>query len=212
MKQVSFIFILFICVTSLWSQTTENQLRYLEWMQQSLPNVPEWTAWQHKTAELPPDFYQLPRSNLLPDPFHFSDGSTVKNNAEDWQERCVEIRQLFEKYVTGTFPPKPPIDRVVLLEEIKSDGYLTRNVRVEFGPQSKGSVRVRLIIPEVDEGEKIPALISSNLEGYGQLLIRREYISVGFAGNDWMDDAASLEALYPDMILLHCHAGHGWFR
>jgi len=187
----------FLFASILQSKAQDARLTHLKWMEKSLPDVPEWSAWQEKTGELPPDFEKLPRSNLLPDPFRFLSGSPVKNNAADWAARRVEIRQLFEKYVTGTFPPKPAIDSIVVLDETSSNGYLTRNVRVEFGPQGKGSVRIRVVMPETKD-KKYPVLIGTSLSGPGQTLIRRGYISAGFAGNDFMDDAASLKDLYPD--------------
>lgn len=167
-------------------------------MQQSLPAVPEWNAWQQKTNEHPPDFSKLKKSNLLPDPLHFYNGQPVKNTPADWAKRRQEIKQLFEKYVTGTFPEKPSINKVVLLDETKEEGYLVRNVRIEFGPEGKASVRVRLVIPAGAEGEKFPVMISPNLTGWSSVVIRRGYISAGYAGNDFMDDAASLKELYPD--------------
>ena len=188
-----------ICISyiGLVSSMTERERQdYLIWMQANLPAVPQWTEWQQRTGELPPDFSQLPKSNLLPDPLRFFDGRAVGNSASDWEARRNEIKQLFEKYVTGTFPPKPPISRVETLDEIKGDGYLLRNVRVEFGPQARGSVRIRVIIP--DGNEKFPVMISPNLSGWGQLVLRRGYIHAGYAGNDGMDDAASLAELYPD--------------
>ena len=41
-------------------------------------------------------------------------------------------------------------------------------------------------------------LISPNLAGWAPSLLRRGYISAGYAGNDGMDDAAALAQLYPD--------------
>ncbi|MDR0901249.1 MAG: alpha/beta fold hydrolase [Opitutaceae bacterium] len=180
----------------LQAMTPGERAAHLQWMRQSLPDVPEWTAWQRKTGELPPDFDALPRSNLLPDPLRFLDGRAVRTDA-DWEARRGEIRALFEKYVTGSFPPKPSISRVVPLDETRADGCVTRNVRVEFGPQGRGGVRVRLVIPDAPAGEKLPVLISPNLDGWARMLVRRGYISAGFAGNDRMDDAAALGELYP---------------
>ncbi|MDR2673586.1 MAG: alpha/beta hydrolase [Opitutaceae bacterium] len=203
------------------AMTPEERTAHLQWMRQALPDVPEWTAWQQKTGELPPDFDALPRSNLLPDPLRFADGRPVRT-AADWEARRAEIRGFFEKYVTGSFPPKPSISRIVPLDETRAGGCTTRNVRVEFGPQGRGSVRIRLVIPDAPGGAaatgggaaaaaggdvaadgggaagKFPVLISPNLAGWSQLLVRRGYISAGFAGNDRMDDAAALRELYPD--------------
>ena len=197
MKQITFLLLCFLCTfKSLFSQ--EQQSDYLKWMQQSLPNVPEWTAWQQKTGELPPNFEQLKKSNLLPDPLRFYDGRSVENTSGAWQKRRNEIRQLFEKYVTGTFPAKPSISKVVTLDETKGKGCMVRNVRIEFGPQGKGSVRVRLVIPDGGANERFPVMISPSLSGWSSIVLRRGYISAGYAGNDFMDDAASLKALYPD--------------
>jgi dienelactone hydrolase len=198
MKQFIFFLLCFLWAGMSWSMTGQERRAYLQWMQRLLPDVPEWTAWQQKTGELPPDFDQLPRSNLLPDPLRFFDGRPVKNTPADWEARRNEIKQLFEKYVTGTFPGKPTIVRVVLLSETKEKGYLVRNVRIEFGPQEKGTVRVRLVIPDGAPGEKFPVMISPSLQGWSSALIRRGYISAGYAGNDFMDDAAPLKDLYPD--------------
>jgi pimeloyl-ACP methyl ester carboxylesterase len=183
------------------ANTEKAKRDYMEWMQRTLPESPEWTAWQQATGELPPDFEQLPKSNLLPDPLHFLDGRPVGNTLAEWRARRNEIVQLFEKYVTGTFPPKPSVTQIVPLDETKGEGYTIRNVRVEFGPQGKGSVRIRVVIPDdgrQGRGEKFPVMISPNLPGWGATVIRRGYISAGYAGNDAMDDAAPLKDVYPD--------------
>jgi dienelactone hydrolase len=170
----------------------------LEWMQRTLPESQEWTAWQQRSGELPPDFGQLPKSNLLPDPLRFLDGRPVGNTPEEWRARRSEIRSLFEKYVTGTFPPRPSVTQVILLDETKGKGYTARNVRVAFGPQGKGSVRIRVVIPDSRQQEKLPVMISPSLAGWSATVIRRGYISAGYAGNDAMDDAAPLKDLYPE--------------
>src|SRR5438105_11248396 len=43
-----------------------------------------------------------------------------------------------------------------------------------------------------------PVLISPNLQGWSPALLRRGYISCGYAANDGMDDAAALAQLYPE--------------
>ena len=80
MIKTFFFCVLLVCFSASQPGIDDDPVSYLQWMQQSLPDVPEWTAWQQKTGELPPNFDQLPRSNLLPDPLRFLDGRTVKNN------------------------------------------------------------------------------------------------------------------------------------
>ena len=116
--------------------------------------------------------------------------------AAQWTARRREISELSQKYVWGTVPPRPKIDRFVLLDEKHADGYTVRNVRLEFGPRDKGTMRMRVYIP--DGGGPFPVLINSSLQGWAASLIRRGYISAGFAGNDTMDDADALAQLYPD--------------
>ena len=177
------------------AMTVEERRQYLEKMQQILPDAPSFREWLQKTGELPPDFDAFPRVNGLPDPLRFLDGRRVLA-PKDWPARRKEIRQLFEKYDLGSFPPKPKLDRAVLLDETPGKGYVVRNLRLEFGPGSKGTMRLQVMIPE-GKGP-FPVLISPNLVGWAPSLLRRGYISAGYAGNDGMDDAAPLAQLYPD--------------
>jgi len=175
--------------------TPEERREYLNKLLQILPDVPSFQQWLAKTGEIPPDFDAFPRINGLPDPLRFLDGRPVRT-ATDWKARRAEIRQLFEKYDLGSFPPKPKLDRAVVLDETPGKGYLVRNVRLEFGPEGKGAMRAQVMIP--DGKGPFPALISPNLTGWAPSLLRRGYVSCGYAGNDGMDDAAALAALYPD--------------
>ncbi len=175
--------------------TPAERREYLAKLQQILPDVPSFREWLQKTGELPPDFDALPRINGLPEPLQFLNGKAVRT-PRDWPARRTEIRQLFEKYDLGTFPPKPKLDRAVALDETRGNGYLVRNLRLEFGPGSKGTMRVQVMIP--DGQGPFPVLISPNLPGWAPSLLRRGYISCGYAGNDGMDDAAALAQLYPD--------------
>jgi dienelactone hydrolase len=182
---------------SLARMSTEERQQYRQKMLQILPPVPDgsFDAWLKKTNALPPDFNSLPRHNSLPDPLKFLNGRNVTTAAQ-WPARRREISELSQKYVWGTVPPRPKIDRFVLLDEKHADGYTVRNVRLEFGPRDKGTMRMRVYIP--DGGGPFPVLINSSLQGWAASLIRRGYISAGFAGNDTMDDADALAQLYPD--------------
>ena len=175
--------------------SVEDREHYRDKLLQILPPDPSFDAWLKKTNALPPDFNSLPRHNSLPDPLTFLNGRTVTTAAQ-WPARREEISKLSQKYVWGTVPPRPKIDHVVVLDEKHADGYTVRNVRLEFGPGSKGMMRVRVYIPDGDG--PFPVLINSSLQGWAASLIRRGYISAGFAGNDAMDDAAALAQLYPD--------------
>ncbi len=175
--------------------STADRQEYLDKIMKILPDVPSWDAWQKKTGTLPPDFNSLPRHDAMPDPMKFDDGRRVTTAAQ-WPARRAEILKTMEKYVWGTVPPTPKVDHVTLLDEKHEDGYTVRNVRLEFGPGSKGTLRVRTYVP--DGTGPFPVMISTSLQGWATSLVRRGYIAVGYAGNDGMDDAAPLAALYPD--------------
>jgi pimeloyl-ACP methyl ester carboxylesterase len=177
------------------ASTPEERRQYGEKLLQILPDVPSFKEWLAKTGETPPDFDAFPKVNGLPDPLRFLDGRTVRT-AQDWKARRAEIRQLFEKYDLGAFPPKPKLDRAVVIDETPGKGYLIRNLRLEFGPASKATMRVQVMIP--DGKGPFPVMISPNLTGWGPSLLRRGYISAGYAANDGMDDAAALAQLYPE--------------
>jgi pimeloyl-ACP methyl ester carboxylesterase len=181
--------------------SVQQRQQYLEKLEKILPAVPTWTTWQQKTGTLPPDFNSLPKHNELPDPLTFLDGRPVRT-AADWAKRRQEILQLSEKYEWGKVPPLPTIARTIVESQHRGDGYTVRNLRFLFGPDEKGSLRARVIIP--DGNGPMPALINSDLLGWAPELIRRGYVSAGYAGNDFMDDAAPLTALYPhyDFALL----------
>ena len=179
----------------LHAMTEAERREYLTKLQAIIPDVPSFKQWQEKTGELPPDFDALPRVNGLPDPLKFLNGKAV-TTPQEWTSRRAEIRKLFEKYQTGTFPQRPKLDRAVLLDETRGKGYLIRNVRLEFGPGGKGTMRVQVMIP--DGKGPFPALLAPGLAGWGPSLLRRGYISAGFAASDFMDDAAALAQLYPD--------------
>lgn len=170
----------------------------VDWMKVNLPDVPEWNAWQERSGERPPDFAALPKVPGLPEPLRFVDGRPVRTAAE-WAARRAEIREMFERFITGTFPPKPEITRVVALDETRGDGFMTRNVRLEFGPEGKATLRVQLTLPDAGAGAApLPVLMCPNLAGWASAVIRRGYLSAGYAGNDFMDDTAAWPELFPD--------------
>lgn len=171
--------------------------RTAEWnkLDAILPPAPAFEDWRKKTGAAPPNFAKLPKQNLLPEPLVFMDGKPVKT-AADWAKRRTEISELSQKYVWGKVPPTPTLDHVDVIDENHRDGYTVRNLKFTFGPGGKGTMRARVCIP--DGNGPMPALINSSLVGWAPELLRRGYISASYAGNDAMDDAAALTAVYPE--------------
>ena len=176
--------------------TEQERAEYRQKLLTILPPDPTFDEWLKKTNALPPDFKSLPRQELMPDPLTFFDGHKV-TTAGQWATRREEISKLQQKYVWGTFPPRPKISKVDILDERHDpNGYLVRNVSLVFGPGDKATMRVRVYIPD-GEGP-FPVMIGTSLAGWASTVIPRGYISAGYAGNDGMDDAAALAPLYPD--------------
>ncbi len=169
---------------------TEAERRdYLDWMLKSLPDAPAFDQWVKTTGELPPDFDAFPRNNFLPEPLRFLNGDPVKSEA-DWSARRAEIRRLFEKYDVGSIPPAAKLDKVTLLAETKGDGFSTRVVRLNYGPEGKASTEVTVVIPDGDG--PFPVLIG----GTASALLRRGYIACIYTGT--VDAPGNLGRLYPD--------------
>jgi dienelactone hydrolase len=178
-----------LLTAQLGAMTPTQRQDYLSWMLQTLPDNPPWTDWQKSSGELPPDFDALPRQNTLPDPFRFLDGRTVKKS--DWPARRAEIRQLYEKYDIGSLPPRPKLDNIVPLEETTTNGYRTRSVRLEYGPDHKATTQVTVTLPPGPG--PFPVLIGG---GSFSSLLRRGYISCSYSGS--VDQVSNLPQLYPN--------------
>jgi hypothetical protein len=163
---------------------------HLDWMLKNLPDAPAWREWQQKTGALPPDFDALPSANFLPDPFKFHDGRAV-NMPADWAARREEIKQLYQKHILGSMPPKPKLDRIVPVSETKANGYVTRVVRLEYGPEGKITTQVTLTLPE--GGGPFPVLIGGG--SWSASLLRRGYAACEFPSS--VDQPTNLQELHP---------------
>ena len=203
------ILVFLIFARPLCALTLNERREYLDKLLQTLPDTPSWQKWLQTSGELPPDFDALPRNNSLPDPLHFLDGRPV-HTPEEWLARRAEIKQLFEKYVFGTFPPHPKLSRVTVLDEARGEDCIIRHARLEFGPENRGTLRVELFIP--DGRGPFPVLFGPAwMRGWAQLAVRRGYLCAMYAGSDSQDDADALAALYPqyDFALLPRRAWAG---
>ena len=102
--------------------------------------------WQERTGELPPDFEAMPSNPFLPDPLE-----GVKSTA-DWQARRKWIREQYEHWIIGKFPPAPDNLRGIVTSTRKEDGVEIRDVRLEFGPDHKGILHLQLVMPGTGQG------------------------------------------------------------
>jgi dienelactone hydrolase len=100
-----------------------------------------WEDWARRTGELPPDFAAMPSVPELPDPLE-----RVATPAQ-WAEKRQWIRAQFEQWVVGHMPPAPDNLRAVVTGTRREGDFTVRDVRLEFGPGHKATLRVQLMIP-----------------------------------------------------------------
>jgi dienelactone hydrolase len=182
---------LLVCLTFVRpapAMTGQERQDYLGWMLKALPDAPAFDQWVKASGELPPDFDSFPRNNYLPEPLQFLNGKPVKN-AADWAARRAELKQLFEKYMIGTFPPPAKLDQISVIRETKAEGYFTRVVKLEYGPGGKASTEVTVTVP--DGAGPFPVLIG----GTASSLLRRGYIACNYTGT--VDAPGNVGQLYP---------------
>ena len=85
----------------------------------------------------------------------------------------------------------PKLDRVIPMEETKGNGYATRVVRLEYGPEGKASSQVTLTLP-AGPGP-FPVVIGGG--GWAPALVRRGYAVCDYPTS--VDQVTNLPQLYP---------------
>jgi len=173
------------------AMTEQERRAHLEWMLKSLPPAPQFSQWQQRTGEIPPDYDALPRNNFLPDPLTFMNGRAVRN-ASDWTSRRAEIRQQLEKWQVGTMPAKATTFRTTVQSETPGNGYITRVVELEYGPRPDKTTTVTVTLTIPQGAGPFPVLIG----GTPSSLIRRGYIACSYSGT--VDAPGTIAQLYPE--------------
>jgi len=161
------------------------------------PLDPDWTSWQKRTGELPPDFSTMPTIWQMPDPLVINEGSEnipVKNMGQ-WLQHREYLKQQVKYWLTGTFPPKPENLKAEILSETYQNGITQRMVRLAFGPDGKASLELELLIPS-GKGPFPVFLTQHNHAAWGHIAVRRGYIACIYAGSDSKDDADEWADIY----------------
>ena len=114
-----------------------------------------------------PNSRPCPRSPVLPEPNLAS--------PEGWRHERQQIRALFEQWVYGRMPPPPENLRAVVTGTHREGGTTVRDVRLEFGPEHRATLRVQLLIPPgegpfpvflTNHGRKRPWVATAVRRGY----------------------------------------------
>lgn len=179
------------------ADNTGKRRAFLTQLLEMLPADPEWNEWLQRTGELPPDFDALPTMMDLPDPLQLEEqGKQVRiTTKEQWARKRVILRELFEHYVTGSFPPPPKNVEAQVLNESTNGEITIRDVLLSFGPQQKGKLHVQLLIPP-GRGP-FPVFMTAAQHSWVEIALRRGYLGCIVAAADSADDTELFAPLYP---------------
>ena len=204
----------------------ERRKQYLETLQRILPRTTStelsgrisafdnsWEDWVRRTGELPPDFDSLPSSPGLPDPLVLHGGAARITTRPQWIEQCQWIRSQFEKWIYGRMPPAPDNLRALVTGSHREGRVTVRDVRLEFGPGHRASLRLQLYIP--DGSGPMPVFLTDQPPNHGWIhtAIRRGYIACFYYATDahygYPDDSDKFIEVYPDYDFA-CIARWAW--
>jgi len=172
-----------------------------------------WEEWVKRTGERPPDFEKLPSLPFLPDPLRKqSTGARITTQAE-WQKQRSWIREQYQRWISGTFPPKPDNLRARITSERSEGDVRVREVVLEFGPDHRATLRVQLLIPP-GKGP-FPVFLTNHprTRPWVATAVRRGYIGAIYHATDPAygigDDSDAYIELYPEYDFA-CLARWAW--
>ena len=145
----------------------------------------------------------MPSIPGLPDPLRggLDRGGRPIPRAE-WPRQRARIMSLFHEWVIGRVPPAPDNLEATVLSEEKGPSARIRTVRLAFGPGRAATLRVILLIPE-GPGPFPVFLTQEEMRDWGQVAVRRGYLTGIYATADDRDDTDSFVKAYP---------GYDWGR
>jgi dienelactone hydrolase len=174
-----------------------------------------WEEWVKRTGELPPDFDALPSIPGLPDPLVLRENGRnipVTNQAL-WNRQKQWIRSQTEHWVFGTMPPPPDNLRAVVTGTRREGTTTVRDVRLEFGPDHRATLRLQLIIP--DGKGPFPVFLTNHprIRPWVATAVRRGYIGCIYFAADPIygntDDSDAFIDIYPEYDF-SCLARWAW--
>lgn len=163
-----------------------------------------WEDWVRRTGELPPDFQSMPSIAALPDPLLLGEGSRSVpiTTPQQWRRQRGWIRSQFEQWVYGKMPPAPVNLRAIVVDTHKEGGVTVRQVRLEFGPEHRGTLRLQMFIP--DGKGPFPVFLTNQPRSHGWIYtaVRRGYVACFYYATDpkygYPDDSDNLIDVYPE--------------
>lgn len=175
-----------------------------------------WEDRVERTRALPPDFGAMPSNAALPDPLvlHENGRSIPITNQALWDRQKMWVRAQAKKWFFGSMPPKPENLRAVVTGTHREGRTTVRNVRLEFGPDHRATLRLQLIIP--DGQGPFPVFLTNHprTRPWVATGVRRGYIGCIYFAADPMyggigDDSDAYIDVYPQYDF-SCLARWAW--
>ncbi|HUS07404.1 MAG TPA: alpha/beta fold hydrolase, partial [Bryobacteraceae bacterium] len=162
-----------------------------------------WEEWVRRTGELPPDFQSMPSIAGLPDPLLMQENGRTRQvrTPAEWEHQKKWLRSQIEQWMFGHMPPAPGNLRGVVTGTEKEGDVTIRHVRLEFGPEHRGTLRVELMIPPGPGPFPVFMTNHPRTRPWVATAVRRGYIGCiyyaadPYYGND--DDSDKFVELYP---------------
>ncbi len=113
-----------------------------------------------------PPVEQLKSHPGLPDPLVFFASGERVATPEQWTQRRVELKELFQHYMYGYLPAVPKITaRVVRRDDAYFGGQaIKKEVTIQFGPATAPPINLLLVIPKQRKGPA-PVFVGMNFCG-----------------------------------------------
>jgi dienelactone hydrolase len=175
-----------------------------------------WEDWVKRTGALPPDFDSMPSIPGLPDPLVlWENGRSIPVTSKTlWERQKKWILSQTEHWVFGTMPPKPDNLRAVVTGTRREGSATVRDVRLEFGPEHRATLRLQLMIP--DGKGPFPVFLTNHPRPrpWAAIGVRRSYIGCIYFAADPMyggtgDDSDAYIEIYPQYDF-SCLARWAW--
>jgi dienelactone hydrolase len=163
-----------------------------------------WEDWVRRTGELPPDFEAMPSMPELPDPLVLrEDGRAVPvTTPELWNRQKRVLRGQVEHWMFGRMPPAPDNLRATVTAVRREGGATVREVRLEFGPERRATLRLELVIP--DGNGPFPVFLTNHGRNRPWIYtaVRRGYVACIYHATDPNygngDDSDAWIEVYPE--------------
>jgi dienelactone hydrolase len=186
-------------VSALADEVSERRTGYLEELLRWTPESKAFSEWLAESGELPPDFESMPSSPGLPDLLMTGIGPEAApiTTPAEWEAHRAVLKAEFERWITGSVPPRPDnLTAEVLLEE-EIPGGIRREVVLRFGPDHAAKLWAEVLVPAGD-GPFPVFMTQANHHSWARIALQRGYIAVSYAGADSRDDTDSFITAYPE--------------